>query len=214
MNLFFGKAKSKTTAKDAIYKLRETLDMLEKRQTFLETKAENELKIAKLNATKNRRVALMALKRKKAYEGNIEKINGARMTIETQMMAIENANVNLETMSAMRAGAEAMKNIHGSMDIDKVDATMDDIRDQMDIANEISEAISRPVGVGDELDEEELLNELEELEQEELDAKMLETPSPVITAPNVPVHVPASRTNDIEDDEEAELKALQASMAM
>lgn len=77
-----------------------------------------------------------------------------------------------------------------------------------------------------------MLNELEELEQEELDAKMLETPSPVITAPNVPVHVPgkinvkrrkncyiiciciASRTNDIEDDEEAELKALQASMAM
>jgi hypothetical protein len=34
-----------------------------------------------------------------------------------------------------------------------VDATMDDIRDQMDIANEISEAISRPVGVGDDLDE-------------------------------------------------------------
>lgn len=30
---------------------------------------------------------------------------------------------------------------------------MDDIRDQMDIANEISEAISRPVGMGEELDE-------------------------------------------------------------
>lgn len=30
---------------------------------------------------------------------------------------------------------------------------MDDIRDQMDVANEISEAISRPVGMGDELDE-------------------------------------------------------------
>ncbi|EIE77900.1 hypothetical protein RO3G_02604 [Rhizopus delemar RA 99-880] len=157
----------------------------------------------------------MALKRKKAYETNIEKINGARMTIETQMMAIENANVNLETMSAMRAGAEAMKNIHGTMDIDKVDATMDDIRDQMDIANEISEAISRPVGVGDDLDEDELLNELEELEQEELDAKMLETPSPAVSAPNVPVHAPAAaRANAFEDDEEAELRALQASMAM
>ncbi|KAI9276210.1 Snf7-domain-containing protein [Sporodiniella umbellata] len=217
MNLFFGKAKSKTTAKDAIYKLRETLDMLEKRQSFLEIKAENELKTAKLNATKNRRVALMALKRKKAYEGNIEKINGARMTIETQMMAIENANVNLETMGAMRAGAEAMKNIHGSMDIDKVDSTMDDIRDQMDIANEISEAISRPVGASDELDEDELLNELEELEQEELDAKMLETPSPVVSAPNVPLHTPVNAhksTSATEDDEEAELRALQASMAM
>lgn len=54
MNLF-GKAKSKTSAKDAIYKLRETLDMLEKRQAFLEAKANNELKTAKANATKNRR---------------------------------------------------------------------------------------------------------------------------------------------------------------
>ncbi|OAD73365.1 hypothetical protein PHYBLDRAFT_21078 [Phycomyces blakesleeanus NRRL 1555(-)] len=192
MNLFFGKAKAKTTAKDAIYKLRETLDMLEKRQTFLESKADNELKIAKANATKNRRVALMALKKKKVFDGNIEKINGARMTIETQMMAIENANVNLETMGAMRSGAEAMKNIHGSMDINKVDATMDDIRDQMDIADEISVAISRPVGIGEDLDEDELLNELEELEQEELDAKMLETPSPAVYTPNVPRHEPGN----------------------
>ncbi|KAI8340474.1 Snf7 family [Chlamydoabsidia padenii] len=212
MNLFFGKAKNKTTAKDAIYKLRDTLDMLEKRQTYLEAKVENELKIAKINATKNRRVALMALKRKKAYEANIEKINGARMTIETQMMAIENANVNLETMGAMRAGAEAMKNIHGSMDINKVDATMDDIRDQMDVANEISDAISRPVGMGEELDEDDLLNELEELEQEELDAKMLETPAPAVYTPNVPTHEP-ERRQQVKDDEEEELEALKASMA-
>lgn len=37
------------------------------------------------------------------------------MTIETQVLAIEGANVNLETMNAMKAGAEAMKTIHGSM---------------------------------------------------------------------------------------------------
>lgn len=55
MNLFFGKAKTKATPKDAIYKLRENLSMLEKRQAYLETKAENEMKIAKLNATKNKR---------------------------------------------------------------------------------------------------------------------------------------------------------------
>lgn len=55
MNLFFGKAKTKATPKDAIYKLRENLSMLEKRQAYLETKADNELKIAKVNATKNKR---------------------------------------------------------------------------------------------------------------------------------------------------------------
>ena len=57
----------------------------------------------------------MALKRKKQYENQIEKISGARITIEAQVMAIENANVNLETIKAMEKGAEAMKAIHGTM---------------------------------------------------------------------------------------------------
>lgn len=52
----FGKAKAaQATPKDAIVKLRESLDMLEKREKYLETKINNELKIAKDNATKNKR---------------------------------------------------------------------------------------------------------------------------------------------------------------
>ena len=57
----------------------------------------------------------MALKRKRAYEDQVNKIMGSRMTLETQVMAIENANVNLETMNAMKAGADAMKQIHGAL---------------------------------------------------------------------------------------------------
>ena len=123
MNLF-GKAKTKDTPKDAILRIRDSLEMLEKREKFLNLKIENEVKIAKANATKNKRgisflligkVALMALKRKRALEDQINKIMGSRMTLETQVMAIENANINLETMNAMKAGADAMKNIHGSL---------------------------------------------------------------------------------------------------
>jgi charged multivesicular body protein 4A/B len=58
---------------------------------------------------------MMALKRKKAYEGQVDKIMGSRMTLEQQMMAIETANINLETMNAMKTGADAMKAIHGSL---------------------------------------------------------------------------------------------------
>lgn len=58
---------------------------------------------------------------------------------------------------------------------------MDDIREQMDLANEISEAISQPVGFGELFDEEELNRELEELEneglQEELEERRVELPS-------------------------------------
>jgi charged multivesicular body protein 4 len=54
----FGKSKPKTTPKDAIIRLRETLEMLEKREKYLQTKIDNELKVAKLNATKNKRGTL------------------------------------------------------------------------------------------------------------------------------------------------------------
>lgn len=54
MHLFFGN-KKKVTPKDSIVELRNTLQMLEKRETFLQTKIDNELKIAKANATKNKR---------------------------------------------------------------------------------------------------------------------------------------------------------------
>lgn len=58
---------------------------------------------------------MTALKRKKQYEMQAEKIGQSRSTLETQVLAIESANMNLETLAAMRAGAEAMKSIHGAM---------------------------------------------------------------------------------------------------
>lgn len=90
--------------------------------------------------------------------------------------AIETANLNAETMIAMKKGAEALKGIHGNMyahfatltcvlevtfslcfltnrNINKVDATMDQIREQMDISNEISDAISNPVNMGIDVDD-------------------------------------------------------------
>ena len=117
--------------------------------------------------------AQAALRQKKAYENELDRIAGTRMTLETQVNAIESANMNLETMTAMRRGADALRNIHGSLNIDRVDSTMDSIREQMDLTNEISDAISNPVGMGhDGLDEDELKNELEELEQEELNERL------------------------------------------
>jgi charged multivesicular body protein 4 len=62
---------------------------------------------------------------------------------------------------------------------------MDDIREQMDLANEISDAISQPVNFGVEFDEDELTLELEALEQEEVDSISLD-----ISLPSFPQHVP------------------------
>ena len=98
------------------------------------------------------------------------KIENQIDSLETQLTSIEGANLNLETMKAMKQGAQAMKQIHGEYDVDKVENTMDDIREQVELADEISEAISRPVGT-EFVDEDELDEELAMLQEEEKEHK-------------------------------------------
>jgi charged multivesicular body protein 4 len=72
---------------------------------------------------------------------------------------------------------------------------MDDIAEQNDVANEISQAISSGIALNPGLDDDDLLKELGELEQEELDKELINIgPSPS-KLPDVPTELPsASKT--------------------
>jgi len=183
--------------------------MLIKKQEFLEKKVEAELDTAKKNGTKNKRVALAALKRKKRFEKQLQQIDGTLTTIEFQREALENANTNTEVLKIMGQAAKALKNSHQDMDVDKVHELMDEVQEQQEMANEISEAISNPVGFGTDVDDDELLAELEELEQEQVEEKLLNVgPAASDTLPAVPQDpVPASvaKKKTQEDDDLAEL---------
>ena len=63
---------------------------------------------------------MAALKRKKALERDLDKWSATKNTLEQQVFALENANINLETMKAMQQGASAMKGIHGSLYVPKL----------------------------------------------------------------------------------------------
>ncbi|WRT65677.1 vacuolar-sorting protein SNF7 [Kwoniella shivajii] len=218
MSWFAGKKDTREGARDAIVGLRQQLLMLEKKEEHLNKKIEEEMKKAKANATSNKRLAMAALRQKKAHENELDRIAGTRLTLETQVNAIESANLNAETMVAMKKGADALKGIHSNLTAEGVDATMDKIREQMDLTNEISDAISNPVGMGIVLDEDDLKEELDALEQEQLDDRLA-------GADRVPSHIPASPVGQTagrvtaqaqaeEDDEEAQLRQLQAELAM
>uniref|UniRef100_U6CSL6 Charged multivesicular body protein 4b n=1 Tax=Neovison vison TaxID=452646 RepID=U6CSL6_NEOVI len=210
-----GKAgKGGPTPQDAIQRLRDTEEMLSKKQEFLETKIEQELTAAKKHGTKNKRAALQALKRKKRYEKQLAQIDGTLSTIEFQREALENANTNTEVLKNMGYAAKAMKAAHDNMDIDKVDELMQDIADQQELAEEISTAISKPVGFGEEFDEDELMAELEELEQEELDKELdknlLEISGPeTVPLPNVPSITLPSKPTKKKEEEEDDMKELE-----
>lgn len=184
-------------------------------------------------------VAKAALRRKKNYEHQLEQTSAQMMTVEREISSIETANINKETLDAMKNAQQAMKKIHGNLTIDKVDQTMEDLREQHAIGEEIAEALTQGntmTGV----DEEELDAEFEELQQAELDRQMLKGgPVPVadqiqrmpaVTAGEgepfptslhasrrilADSHVVKGKAQQVEEDEEEEeLRKLQAEMAM
>lgn len=125
-------------------------------------------------------VAKAALRRKKAFEHQLEQTSAQMMTVEREIGSIESANINKETLDAMKNASNAIKQIHGGLTVDQVDQTMEDLREQHAVGEEIAEALTQgagPTGV----DEDELDEELAELQQEQLDERMLKTGS-------VPVH--------------------------
>ncbi|KAG1770073.1 Snf7-domain-containing protein [Suillus occidentalis] len=212
MSYFGGRRDTKQAARDAIVGLRQQLQMIEKKEEHLQKKIDEELKKAKANAVSNKAVATQALRRKKANESEMDRLAGQRLQLELQINTLESANLNAETMAAMKKASDVLASIHGNMTMDKVDSTMSKITEQREIANEIAEAISYPTGT--EADEEDLKAELAELEQETLDERLA-------GAEHVPLHIPAGarRVEErskvaVEDDEEAQLRELQAALAM
>lgn len=68
--------------------------------------------------------AKLALRRKKQFEHSLEQTSSQIMTLEQQIYSIESANINKETLDAMKNAGSAMKQIHAGLTIDKVDNVM------------------------------------------------------------------------------------------
>ncbi|KAM9202162.1 LOW QUALITY PROTEIN: charged multivesicular body protein 4a [Dugong dugon] len=168
--LFRKGKKEEPTPEKAIQKLKETEKTLIKKQEFLEQKIQQELQMAKKHGTKNKRAALQAFQRKKRLEQQLAQTDGTLSTLEFQREAVENATTNTEVLRAMEFAAQSMKKAYQDIDIDKVNELMTDITGQQEVAQQISDVMS---GFGDDVDEDELLEELEELEQEELSQELL-----------------------------------------
>lgn len=211
--------KRKDSPKNAILGLREQLDMLQKRAKHLQNQMDEQDAIARKNVTTNKNAAKTALRRKKAHEHNLDQTQSQVDTLEQQINAIESANINKGTLEAMQRAGAAMKVIHGSLNVDKVDKAMEDLREQNALSDDIVNAITSG-GLTDPLDEDELDEALNAMEEEQLQEKMLDTGTFPVADPIQ--RLPAAANGQIrgkakpveEDDEEAELRKLQAEMAM
>mmetsp|Transcript_5609 Transcript_5609/g.5340 ORF Transcript_5609/g.5340 Transcript_5609/m.5340 type:complete len:228 (+) Transcript_5609:39-722(+) len=194
-----------------IIKIRESIEAQEKREAHKEREIDKLVSDAKAKMAKgDKKGALYAMKRKKLHESELNKIQQVKMTLETQVINLESAAQNADTFAAMNAGKNAMAKIRNDVGIDKVDNLMDDIKDEMDLANEISDAIAQPVDPFAQ-DEDDLLAELEQMGADDLEAELLQAPSAKneVLFPDAP----ASKLPSLDASEAEEMKKLEAELA-
>jgi len=227
---------------DAIAKLRDASETMQKREEHLLRKIDGEISKAKEFSAKGKKhEALTCLKRKKMYEKQVEQITNAKMTLETQQLALENVNLNVAVLSAQKAGADAMtratKQIGG---VEGVEEIVDSVEEGLQDADEIGQAMGRSINSGIDMDDDELLAELEGLEQEDLTDQLtnvsvsaapaggssrqaqmsaeeaeLEALNASMNFPSAPLNRPAAASGKTKmTEEERELAELEASMAM
>ncbi|KAI7840375.1 hypothetical protein COHA_005919 [Chlorella ohadii] len=208
-----------TSTVDAIQKLAESEDLLNKRRGLLEKKIAAELNKAKEYQKKNnKKGALAALRQKKMYEGQLEQIDNSLARLGEQRAALENLSAQAEVINALKVGADASKGAMKAMKIESVDQVLDDINDANDQMKQIQDALAMPTGLGAEMDEDDLLQELEDLEEEHLDelkheaASVPATRIPQQALPELP-SAPKTQAAPAKTPEELELEALEAEMA-
>ncbi|KAL6702111.1 Snf7 domain-containing protein [Trichoderma pleuroticola] len=212
--------KKKDSAKNAILALRSQLDMLQKRERHIQNQIEEQEGIARKNVNTNKTVAKGALRRKKMAEGTLDKTIAQITTLEQQINAMESANINRETLAVLEKSSAAIKDIHQGLTPEKVDAIMDKINEQNALSEEIVNVITSNA-IGEGVDDDELERELADLQQEQVDEQMLSTGNVPLTdavhklpTPSHAEPISSKKVAIEEDDEEAELRKLQAEMAM
>jgi charged multivesicular body protein 4 len=201
----------------SIQKLRQAIVTLDKREEHLGKKIAECVDRARTKSKhRDKKGALFELKKKKQLEGQLQSIQGKKLNLETQIMTLEDAFLNKETLNAMQTSAQAMRSAMRESDVEKADELMEDITDAMEQVNEMNEAMAQPLGAV--MDEDELEAELAELE--EMEADELLSAMPATTAKNtkekdvavdvpdveVPTHKVVSKQT--EEDELAELEAM------
>uniref|UniRef100_A0A0E0MBV3 Charged multivesicular body protein 4b n=1 Tax=Oryza punctata TaxID=4537 RepID=A0A0E0MBV3_ORYPU len=204
------KKEAASSALPTLDRLHETLEMLEKKECFLQKKASAEVERAKdYTKAKNKSAAIQCLKKKKLYETQIEQLANFQLRVHDQIIMLESAKATTDTVDALRSGSSAVKAIHQSVSIDDIENAIEEANEHTENMRQIQEALTTPLGASAHFDEDELEAELEDLEEEELENELPEPPQRTSMEPSARVTTSSQPANDL-----AELTKLQAEMAL
>ncbi|XXG95109.1 E3 ubiquitin-protein ligase rad18 [Hypoxylon texense] len=157
-----------TEEDSAIASLKELMEDLT-RQTEVLNRRIDELNIAAQDAVrrKNRIAAMAALKSKKLAEANLSRRHTTLSQLEDVAAKIEQAADNVQLVKVMQSSTVALRNLNAQVGgADKVDAVLDNLREQMGEVDEVGNIIAE-AGPAATVDESEVDDEFEAMLAEE-----------------------------------------------
>ena len=149
-----------------INELRENIDLIEKRNLFIEKQKTQLITEAKEKLNNNdKKGALLILNKKKKIEEEINKNQGSQLLLENQLSNLESANLNKHIINSLSKSNKAIHTLNKDLNVDKIEELMDDIQEEQDNYNTIQSIMEQPLQ--QIYDDDELNKELEELEEVE-----------------------------------------------
>ena len=202
---------------NSLISIRETIERQKKRIKLFEKKSIQAARLAlQKRKAGDKKGAIMNMRRKKMYEREIAKLEATQLTLEQQCFSIESAKANIDVVAAITEGANQMKKMNGALNVDNVADLRDDIEEQQQMGDEVSNLLSEGIGFAGTIDEDELEAELAALSAEEntneISAAMPIAPESSLVAP-MPVVPTNAVTITTGDSDEAMLAQLQAEFA-
>jgi hypothetical protein len=148
---------------NTVEKTHETIDDLQvKRIGYLYKASKHHEEAKLLHAQGKKAQALSQMKYKKLWEDRAARLEAQIDNLEKVNLAVNDAATAKDLVNTLKAGSESIKTLTKQVSIDDVERIQDDLEENMLDANDISQALARPIGGSVDPDvEEALLAEME-----------------------------------------------------
>lgn len=134
---------------------------------------------------KQKQKAVLALRKQKFLEKNLDTSQGQLMQLEQMLSNIEQAKVQKTVFEALRQGTDYLQKVNQQLSLDDVEKLMEDTKEAYEYQQQVNEALTRE---GVVVDEGELLEQLDQLDAEEaLAVDLPEVPKQQLPAAKQPV---------------------------
>lgn len=143
----------------AIDQTDKSIEALEARRMQYTKKARDCLDEAKKSKDKNEQLKWM--RQKAQYDASIKTLDGQIANLQKTSDAMTSMSISHDVANSMKTASVNMKQMTSTFSVVDVEDTASDIAESMRDAQDMSNALSRPIGV-------------EEFEQEEMDAQLLD----------------------------------------